>query len=302
MKSEKVKNIMIVCLIVLVIILLGFALYFAFFKRNVQVIQGTVIIVGDGYVILEGDTDYVLETEEDYELGDVLEIKSKDIDESVVPIIIKKGEVSLKEKANDNSFFEGNFEITQDENMNSNIFHSDEKRDFFSTDDHNTINDNEEANSATNDEIVLAYLNEVEVSENNENVLKNGFVTVVDFLFYNGTIKGISLNQITSKTKLAVLKVALSLDQKMNQFFPDYKEKISSTTNRIYTGIKEKVLILYFNTTVQICSNNPTLCSDAKRDFQSMKSSFGISWDLLKSLVEAGVGNLKDWYEIYSGK
>jgi hypothetical protein len=54
--------------------------------------------------------------------------------------------------------------------------------------------------------------------------------------------------------------------------------------------------------TTKICEKDSDVCTQAKSDFQDMKKSFSITWDIIKSLASTGASNLKEWYEIYSGK
>ncbi len=155
------------------------------------------------------------------------------------------------------------------------------------------------------DEEVLVYLNETKSNLDNVSLrdkVKENFITLVDFLFYDGSIKGHTFNELTTKTKLKVLQISLAIDQKIDHYFPDYKAKISNGTSRIYTNIKEKIVKKYLELTTSICLKDQELCSSAKNDFQDMKKSFSLTWDIIKNLASNGVSNLKSWYEIYSGK
>lgn len=323
MSKEKIKNYIIIGLSILIIILIILILFFAFHKKEMATISGTVIGVGNGYIILESDeSDYILNTETEYEIGDKLEVKTSDIDSTSTPNTIKNGTVSILEKTKKNAILKGTVEITEDKesiNNESNNIDSKEQNSpnqNITIDSENILENNkeEEEKNTTNemtlepetnkDATVLAYLSEIDniSPKSNESGLKKGFITIVDFLFYDGKIKGVSFHEITSKTKLTVLKYALKVDKKIDQYFPNYKEKISNTGNKVYTGIKNKIVKLYLETTSKICNSNPDLCKDAKRDFQDMKASFGITWDIIKTLAQNGVSNLKDWYEIFSGK
>lgn len=162
-----------------------------------------------------------------------------------------------------------------------------------------------EGNYVVEDEIYsketpVEYFSKVEKS-NNENVLKKGFVTIVDFIFYDEPINGYTFKELASETKLKIMKIALSIDNKIEEYFPGYKETISSGAKKVYSNIKGFVVELYLDTTTMICKNNASVCQNAKEDFAYMKKSFGITWDLIKSLAEAGTVKLKEWYEIFRG-
>lgn len=139
-------------------------------------------------------------------------------------------------------------------------------------------------------------------TSNNEKTLKEGFVNIIDFLFYNKEISGVTFDQITTKTKLEIIKIALKLDTKIEEYFPGYKAAISNTTNKIYTNIKSKLITLYLDLTVKVCSNNTELCEDAKSDLQDLKKSFSISWDFIKDISSKNISKLKDWYEVWKEK
>lgn len=164
---------------------------------------------------------------------------------------------------------------------------------------------NEKTKNKNADNEVIAYMNETESYFENTSLqeeIKVRFITIVDFLFYNGKIKGYTLNDLSSKAKLQVLKIALSIDNKIENYLPGYKETITSTTGKIYTGIKNKIIEAYLSTTTKICNYDKTLCNDAKKDFQDMKKAFSITWNVIKDLISNGTDHLKEWYEIYSGK
>lgn len=166
--------------------------------------------------------------------------------------------------------------------------------------DINVVNDEENA-----DDVVLSYFDNASNSLDDVNLREKGkeyFILITDFLFYGGKIKGYTFEELSTKAKLQVLKIALIIDEKINNYFPDYKEKFSSTSNHLYTNVKEMIIAKYLEITTKICSNNSLVCESAKRDFQDIKSSFSITWDFIKNIAGQGITNLKTWYEIYSGK
>lgn len=155
------------------------------------------------------------------------------------------------------------------------------------------------------DVAVLAYFDETSDNLEDESLrekAKKNFITIVDFIFYEGKIKGYTFSELTNKAKLKVLQIALKIDNKIDDYFPDYKEEISSTTNRVYTNVKELIVTKYLEVTTKVCENDPDLCESAKQDFQDMKKSFSITWELIKNVVGSGASSIKTWYEIYSGK
>lgn len=138
----------------------------------------------------------------------------------------------------------------------------------------------------------LEYFEDVQKTDN-ESKLKKGFTNIVDFLFYGKEIKGKTLSDLTDSAKLKIMKIALSLDSKIDEKFPGYKSKISDK----YQEIKIKVVELYVDTTTKICTNHEQLCIDAKNDFNSLKDSFGLTFDYIKKYGIKGLDKLKEWYE-----
>lgn len=145
---------------------------------------------------------------------------------------------------------------------------------------------------------IVSYVESIE-STNTGNTLKNGFVTVIDFIFYGGEIYGKTFAELSNSAKIKIISLALKIDSKIDEYFPGYKETISNTTNRVYTSIKTKLVTLYLDTTVKICNNNPKVCEDAKQGLTELKTNFGITWDFIKDISGAGITKLKDWYEVW---
>jgi len=133
-------------------------------------------------------------------------------------------------------------------------------------------------------------------SNNNESMtskLKASFVGIVDFIFYDKEIKGYTFKELTNTAKLKVISVALAIDNKIDSYFPDYKEKIKDK----YNDIKGKLALKYLEVTTEFCSKNPDACKQARIDFDNMKESFGLTWDLLKELAKNGTSKVKELYE-----
>ena len=144
----------------------------------------------------------------------------------------------------------------------------------------------------------LEYFQAVSESTN-QVTLKNGFVRIVDFIFYGEKIKGVTFAELKDDIKLKIIDIGYKIDSKIDKIFPGYKEKITSGIKKIYTNIKERLTELYISITNKICTNNPTLCEDAREGFASMKESFGITWDMLKGIYNNSKEKVSDWYLEY---
>ena len=123
--------------------------------------------------------------------------------------------------------------------------------------------------------------------------LKASFVSIVDFIFYDKEIKGYTFSELTNTAKLKVISIALAIDNKIDTYFPNYKETIKDK----YTSIKGTLALKYLEITASFCGNDPETCSMAKENFDSMKNSFGLTFDLLKELFTNGSTKVKELYE-----
>lgn len=150
------------------------------------------------------------------------------------------------------------------------------------------------------DENVLAYFNnEVNTADDkSKGTLKNAFIKVVDFIFYDKDINGYYFKDLTASAKLKVISLALKLDAIIDKHFPGYKDELSSS----YAKAKDNLITLYLNLTSEFCKNNDSICESAKNDFSLLKESLNLSWDVIKNLAKSGTNKLKEWYEIFSGK
>ena len=155
------------------------------------------------------------------------------------------------------------------------------------------------------DEIVLKYYQDEETKikrllNSNDKDMKQKVsekvVTLVDFLFYDGEIKGITRTDISDETKNKLMNIIEKVDTKIEKRFPDYKEKISDKTSDALNFIKEKgtngihKLDDYLNQKVdnydEFKDVANSIISNTKDDFSEVK-------DLAKS----GFSKVKDYYE-----
>ena len=333
------KNI--IWLIVIIILFIGasIAIYFLTKEEKELSITGTVLIRGDGYIMLETDEeDYIINNiSNNYKVGDEITVtyKKSSLKDSTNPKEITAIEEKLikenepeKELEENNTVNKSENTINSNQENNTNLNETNENKNTNNSTNNNPTNNNSNVtnhnkpnNTNTNktpttnnsnnnittksaDEVVLAYVNKVESDADKgiTDTLKSGFITVVDFLFYNGEIAGHTFNELSTSAKLEVLKAALWIDDKIDNVFPGYKETISNGANKVYTSAKNLIVSTYLDITTSICENHSDLCESAKNDFQSLKKSFGFTWDLIKDLASSVLDKLKNWYEIWSGK
>lgn len=123
---------------------------------------------------------------------------------------------------------------------------------------------------------------------------KDSFINIVDFIFYDKEIKGYTFKELTNTAKLKVIKLALTIDHKIDSYFPDYKEIIKDK----YASFKGKLAVKYLEFISYLCDSvGENACNQAKEDFSMMKESFGFTWQLIKELASNGSSKVKDFYE-----
>ena len=133
-----------------------------------------------------------------------------------------------------------------------------------------------------------------EIAEtNNENKIKKGFNDIVDFIFHEKKIKGKTFSELKDDTKVKLLDIALSIDKKIDDYFPNYK----GTLKEKYKNIKIKIVETYINIVNKICDSNSSFCDNFKSDFNNMKEKFGITFDYLKKYGSIGFEKVKDWFQ-----
>lgn len=113
------------------------------------------------------------------------------------------------------------------------------------------VTENTNKEEPVSDDEVVEYINNVtnEVSELNsekslsqktKESLKKTFITLTDFIFYDGTIKGKTFKELSSEAQEKVLELYERLDSKIESVFPNYKEEIKDTSTKTYSKVKEK--------------------------------------------------------------
>ena len=324
--QDKYKNILIIILFLL-LICSGVAIFYLVNEPKDKLIEitGKVIVSDSSYVIVETkDDDYLVSNiKGNYNIGDEVKftylnstltnqdalktVKATDED------IIKIGKIEEKESTKENSNNDVNNTVTEIKEEQNNLTKSsniNENIKIIDTKENNSViikdsSVDKEILKKDPDTEVLSYFqslkNDIDTKGIKEKV-KTGFIDIVDFLFYKGTIKGYSLKDITESTKLKLFDIALYFDKKIDTYFPNYKENISNTTGKVYTNAKSEIVESYMEVINAICKNDAKLCETAKQDFAKVKNTFGLTWALIKDIAGDGVSYLKNWYEIWSGK
>lgn len=293
---KKKDIILISVIIILLISLIGTIIYFT--KSENLTTEGEVLIVGSNYLLVgtTDGTDYIIKNDnKKYQEGDKLKLTLTNIKKDELPYEAKaKKIIRIKENENNNQ------QNTNQENNQPNENSSNNQQQ-----ENTQTNQNNNQTIVSTEEDIVSYFenlnNQVKKYNTNSNdeslskTIKSKFVECVDFIFYGTKIKGKTFEELSNEAKIKIISLALSVDSKIDEYFPGYKDTISNK----YQSIKSKLIEKYLETTTNICNNDPNLCQTAKENFSSLKENFGITWDLIKDIASNGLSKLKDWYEIW---
>lgn len=284
-KIENSKLLLILITFLLIIASIGLLFYTNLTKNLKETITATVKYKTDNYIIVEdtNNKEYKLNTKENINEEDILSITIDNIDNNSSPITadIKNIEVISKK-----------ITLTVEDDKHEEVTNN------------STTNKTSSSTNHTEADIIsyITTLNndlDKNTDDKTESSLKEGFITVADFLFYDGKIYNKTFDELSTEAKLKVISLIISIDSKIEKKFPDYKEEISIKGKKIYTDVKTKSLELYLDKTVEICTNKQDLCQSAKDGLNDLKSSFSLTWENIKIIAKDNLSKLKSWYEVW---
>ena len=314
---DKKRKVILIILSIIIVFCLGFLIYSLVKKEtkenNFTVVGEITYITTNNLTIKDEEGLYYSISYSDsnsFSLGDKISVYTEEPIIETYPPQIVGTKITILEKVTEQNNEESNEEEKEEEQPSNNNSSSNNSNTNNQSSNSNTnSNNNSSSNNVTPkyiEEDVVTYFRVLDDNTSNKNAstnllgsIKKGFVTVVDFLFYGEKIYGYTFNELTNKAKLTVIKLGLSIDSKIDTLIPGYKETITSTAGRVYNNIKGKIVALYLDVTTTICTNDPATCEQAKSDFQDLKKSFSLTWDLVKDLASTGVGKLSSWYQIW---
>ena len=147
------------------------------------------------------------------------------------------------------------------------------------------------------------YFEKSKYSEDIKKQAKEYFVSLVDFIFYGGSIKGKTFKELSSSAKEKVIYGTLKIDGIIDKHIPGYKETLGNS----YKNAKKDLIVLYTDTSTKLCAERKELCDDLKNDVNDLKKSLNLTWDIIydiyvemvKPLGVEGIKKLTDWYEVW---
>lgn len=269
-------------------------------KSSVSTLKVIVTETYKGYalaqVIGDSDLDIVEVPLDALSVGDELILNVKEIMEIYPPKVVLNSYEIVSDKSEDTTMTTSTTTTAAPENRTTTT-----TKKITST-TKTTIKQTTSAKISKNtyksaDDSVLETTSEM-LKDKNRNVIKENFIKIVDFIFYDSDINGYYFKDLTNGAKLKVIYYATMLDNLIDKEFPSYKENLSEK----YNNTKAKLVKLYLEKSSEYCKNNENVCRQAKSDFAVLKKSLNITFDFIKGLCQDGTQKLKEWYEIYSGK
>ena len=148
---------------------------------------------------------------------------------------------------------------------------------------------------SSKDNKVINYLKEKEqkissgLTKDNAKAL---FIEVVDFLFYDGEIKGYTFSELTDKGKMEVTELCSKIEIAIEKKYPGAIDETKSK----YSEKKEKVIDKYNETINKFCTGREDTCAEFRKGYENMKYSFKNTFNIIKDLGSKGKEKLENWY------
>ena len=282
-------------------------------KENLIVILCGVIFLAIGLVI----TFNVLENKE-YKSNDI----SASISDNKISNKVTNDTVSNEEnKVSEDNIVSDNKEEFKDTVKNDTTINKDKvneeinkkKEQVIDNSNKNSIStSNKDSNIITysaNDEKVINSLNEtlnkVKSNVSDSDFLdsaKGVFISVVDFLFYDGYINGVTFDELSDNGKRKVLEIASNIDSTIEKHFPGYKDAISTKASNAFNKaseiIKDGAKDLNNFAREKLGEDNYQSIIDAKDELiYYTKNAINFIGDVSSSLWSSAKDKLNNWYQ-----
>ena len=141
-----------------------------------------------------------------------------------------------------------------------------------------------------------------ETVANAKDKVKGAFVTIVDFLFYDSEINGITFDELTDAGKQKVLQIANTIDNKIENKFPNYKDTIADGAKAAFNKASELIKkgannIKEFSKD-KLGEDNYNAIIDVKDEIvEYTKKAIDIIGDFGSNIFNKGKEYIKKWYE-----
>ena len=221
-------------------------------NSNIPLICGAILLLTVGLVI-----GLNINKKEVYTKVDMVASNSDVNNNNEIEVIgdtIKIEEEQVNNNTSDNSNDNIDNNVTSSNNTssvsNSTTTNNSSKNTQSNSSNKNDVSNNTEVNTySSNDEIVINSLESSLTKINNGSTsdssfsdsAKGVFVSIVDFLFYDGEINGVTFDELTDSGKQKVLEIASKVDNAIESKIPGYKETISDTASSAFNKASEVI-------------------------------------------------------------
>ena len=136
---------------------------------------------------------------------------------------------------------------------------------------------------------------------------KATFVSIVDFLFYDGTIDGVTFKELTGKGKEKALELASKIDNAIEKRAPGYKDTISDKKTKVLNKASE--LIKKGTTSLDNFLRNKLNSEDynelirAKNELVT-NTKYAVSFikENGSKIINSAIDKLDKWYQVWKNK
>ena len=151
-------------------------------------------------------------------------------------------------------------------------------------------------------ESTLNSIDTLKIDDNLSDKAKATFVIIVDFLFYDGCIKGVTFDELTISGKEKILEIANKIDEKLEEKAPGYKDSISANTKNAYNKasevIKEGASNISDFAKEKLGDENYNSIIDAKNELiKYSKNAFSLISSTSSELLTSAKDKLNKWYQ-----
>lgn len=221
-------------------------------NKKIIIISGLLIMTTGFILLLVKNEDKVFKkSDTSINVTDVRSKNNVDIDDDDLKNSILNNENFYSVEVNENKYIK---ESTNQINESYNVIEkkqSDNKAISSPQNNENSQSKNvtDELGLSNNDKAVIqtlnSSLNEINNSSSNDKSFSDSakatFINIVDFIFYDGKINGVTFDELTDKGKQEVLKIAQKIDGAIEEKIPGYKETISEKASNAFNKASELI-------------------------------------------------------------
>lgn len=220
-------------------------------NKKIIIISGLLIMTTGFILLLVKNEDKVFKkSDTSINVTDVRSKNNVDIDDDLKNSILNN-ENFYSVEVNENKYIK---ESTNQINESYNVIEKKQSDNKVISSPQNNENSqsknvNDELGLSNNDKAVIqilnSSLNEINNSSSNDKSFSDSakatFINIVDFIFYDGKINGVTFDELTDKGKQEVLKIAQKIDGAIEEKIPGYKETISEKASNAFNKASELI-------------------------------------------------------------